>query len=187
MPLLNFGQPLGSIIQVAYFVEDIQRSMKDFTARLKVGPWYVTQPFTPHEARYRGQPTQVNLTLAIGFAGHMSFELIQQHNDAPSVYLELAQKHGYGFHHWAVPVHEFEREIETYRALGYEAAFTDITPHGYRIAYMDTTRDLPGMIELVESTDSMEERYTKMYHASVGWDGADPIRPPVKTRIAARN
>lgn len=187
MPLLNFGQPLGSIIQVAYFVEDIPQSMKDFTARLQVGPWYVTQPFTPREARYRGRPTEVNLTLAIGFAGHMSFELIQQHNDAPSVYLETVRNHGYGFHHWAVPTSAFDHEVERYRSLGYEAAFTDRTPHGYRIAYMDTTRDLPGMIELVEFTDSMEERYTKMYHASVGWDGSDPIRPPVKTHIAARN
>ena len=186
MPLLNFGQPLGSIIQVAYFVEDIQRSMKDFTARLKVGPWFVTQPFTPPEARYRGQPTKVNLTLAVGFAGHMSFELIEQHNDAPSVYREVVEKRGYGFHHWAVPTDAFDREVEKYRSLGYEAAFTDRTPHGYRIAYIDTLRDLPGMIELVEFTESMEDRYTKMYHASVGWDGADPIRPPVRTQVAAR-
>jgi hypothetical protein len=32
----------------------------------------------------------------------------------------------------------------------------------------------------------MEERYTKMYHASVGWDGTDPIRPPVQTNTAPR-
>lgn len=187
MPLLNFGQPLGGISQVAYFVEDIQRSMKDFTARLNIGPWFITEPFTPPDARYRGQPTEVKLTLAVGFAGHMSFELIEQHNDAPSVYLEVVRKRGYGFHHWAVPTDAFEREVEKYRSLGYEAAFTDRTPHGYRIAYMDTTRDLPGMIELVEFTESMEDRYTKMYLASVGWDGSDPIRPPVKTRIALRS
>ena len=185
MPLLNFGQPLGSIIQVAYFVEDIQRSMKAFTVRLNIGPWFVTAPFTPPEARYRGQPTNVNLTLAVGFAGHMSFELIEQHNKAPSVYLEVVAKRGYGFHHWAVPTDRFDQDVEQYHLLGYESAFTDRTPHGYRIAYMDTTRDLPGMIELVESTPSMEERYTRMYHASVGWDGSDPIRPPVQTKAAA--
>jgi hypothetical protein len=41
---------------------------------------------------------------------------------------------------------------------------------------VDTTRDLPGMIELMEATTALEARYTEMYLASVGWDGSDPIR-----------
>jgi len=176
MPLLNFGQPLGSIMQVAYVVENIEQSMQEFAQRLKVGPWFVTGPFTPTEGRYRGQPTEVNLTLAVGFAGHMSFELIQQHNRAPSVFRETVEKRGYGFHHWAVATDAFEHDVELHRSHGYEAAFTARSARGYRIAYMDTTRDLPGMIELIELTEGLEERYAKMYQAALGWDGADPVR-----------
>jgi hypothetical protein len=176
MPLLNFGQPLGSIMQVAYVVENIEQSMKDFAERLKVGPWFVSGPFTPTEGRYRGQPTDVNLTLAVGFAGHMSFELIEQHNRAPSVFRETVEKRGYGFHHWAVPTDAFDRDVEMHLSRGYEAAFTARSARGYRLAYMDTTRDLPGMIELIELTEGLEDRYTKMYQAALGWDGADPVR-----------
>ena len=32
------------------------------------------------------------------------------------------------------------------------------------------------MIELVEYTEAQEQVYTKVYAASVGWDGSDPIR-----------
>jgi hypothetical protein len=67
MPLLNFGQPVGGIIQVAYVVESIERSMQEFTARLKIGPWFVSGPFVPPEGIYRGRPTHMRLTLAVGF------------------------------------------------------------------------------------------------------------------------
>ncbi len=176
MPLLNFGQPLGGIIQVAYVVEDIERSMQEFTRRLRIGPWFVTGPFTPLEGRYRGQPTDINLTLAVGFCGHMSFELIEQHNEAPSVYREIVEARGYGFHHWGMAAPDLDRAVEEHRAQGYEVAFSDRSPRGFRVVYMDTTRDLPGMIELLELTPSLEARYTEMYLASLGWDGSDPVR-----------
>jgi hypothetical protein len=176
MPLLNFGQPVGGIIQVAYVVESIERSMQEFTARLKIGPWFVSGPFVPPEGIYRGRPTHMRLTLAVGFCGHMSFELIEQHDDAPSVYREMVDKRGYGFHHWGIPTSNLDAEVERYGALGYQPAFSDRSPRGYRVVYVDTTRDLPGMIELMEATTALEARYTEMYLASVGWDGSDPIR-----------
>lgn len=172
----NFGQPAGAIIQVAYVVEDIERSMREFAERLKIGPWFASGPFVPPEGRYRGQPTDMRLTLAVGFAGHMSFELIEQQDTKPSVYREIVEHRGYGFHHWAMPVEDLDAEVARYRSLGYEAAFSDRSPRGYRIVYVDTTRDLPGMIELMERTPALEARYTEMYLASVGWDGTDPVR-----------
>ena len=176
MQMLSFGQPLGSIIQVAYVVENIERSMNEFAERMKVGPWFVSGPFTPTEGLYRGQPTDVRLTLAVGFAGHMSFELIEQHNRAPSVFLEMVKKRGFGFHHWAVATDAFDREVEEHRSRGCEAAFTARSARGYRIAYMDTTQDLPGMVELIELTPGLEERYANMYRAALDWDGTNPVR-----------
>ena len=176
MSVLNFGQPVGGIIQVAYIVEDIEASMREFTQRLRVGPWFVSGPFVPPEGIYRGQPTKMRLTLAVGFSGHMSFELIEQHDDLPSVYQEVIKARGYGFHHWAVPVPDLDRAVAEHRAQGYEVAFSDRSPRGYRVVYMDTTRDLPGMIELMEMSPALEARYTEMYQASLGWDGSDPVR-----------
>lgn len=176
MPTLNFGQPAGGVIQCAYVVEHLEPAMRDFTDRLHVGPWFVSGPFVPAQGRYRGQPTDMKVTLAVGFAGHMMFELITQHDNKPSVYQELIGKRGYGFHHWAMPSSDLDRDVAKYRALGYEPAFTDISPRGARIAYFDTTRDLPGMIELIEMSERLEAIYTRMYLASVGWDGSDPVR-----------
>jgi hypothetical protein len=173
---LAFGQPEGGVVQCAYTTADIERAMKDFTARLGVGPWFVTGPFIPPEGLYRGTPTQMRLTLAIGFAGHMMIELIQQHDDAPSVYREIIARRGHGFHHWAIACKDFDAQVASHTALGYEVAFSDRSPRGVRIVYMDTTPDLPGMLEIIELTDALEQRYTMMYRASLDFDGTDPVR-----------
>ena len=103
-------------------------------------------------------------------------ELIEQHDDSPSVYHEGGGPRRYGFHHWAILTKSFDEDTERYRALGYEEAFSDRLPSGSRVVYVDSTRDLPGMIELVEHTEAQERRYTEIYEAAVGWDGRDPIR-----------
>jgi hypothetical protein len=41
---------------------------------------------------------------------------------------------------------------------------------------MDATRDLPGMIELVEPPRRRRRSTRRSTAASVGWDGSDPIR-----------
>ncbi len=172
----SFGQPLGGVIQVAYVVEDIERSMRQFSARLKNGPWFVSGPFKPSQAQYRGRATELSLTLAVGFAGHMSFELIEQHDTVPSVFRETIEARGYGFHHWAVASEAFDDDVERYRSLGDEIAFSVRSSRVYRIAYVDTTRELPGVIELIELTTGFEERYAKMHQASLAWDGTEPVR-----------
>ena len=176
MTVLAFGQPLGSIVQFAYVVEDVHRAMTDFVDRLGVGPWSLRERFQPPEGRYRGIPTSPTFSLARAFAGHAMIELIEQHDDAPSVYHGRDGLRRYGFHHWAVMTKAFDEDVARYRALGYEEAFSDRRPSGSRVAYVDSTRDLPGMIELIEHTDAQERVYAEIYRAAVDWDGRDPIR-----------
>ena len=41
---------------------------------------------------------------------------------------------------------------------------------------MDTTAQLPGYVELIELAAGFEATFSKFYRASIGWDGADPVR-----------
>jgi Glyoxalase/Bleomycin resistance protein/Dioxygenase superfamily len=173
---LQFGQPLGGICQFAYVVEEVEDAAGDFTERLGVGPWFVRGPFQPPEGRYRGEPTYASFTLARGFTGHVMVELVQQHDDSPSVYNEQSGPPRYGFHHWAMFPDDFDAALGRYLESGYEEAFSDRLPSGSRVVYVDTTRDLPGMIELVEHTEAQEAVYTAIWQASVDWDGSDPFR-----------
>ena len=176
MTMLAFDQPFGSVVQYAYVVEDLDRAIADFVDRLRIGPWSLRERFQPSEGRYRGEPTTATFSLARAFSGHVMIELIQQHDDAPSVFHEGDGPRRYGFHHWAVMTRRFDEDVARYRALGYEEAFSDRLPSGSRIVYVDSTRDLPGMIELVEHTEAQERAYADIHRAAVDWDGRDPIR-----------
>lgn len=172
---LAWGAPLGSIVQYAYFVEEMETATGEWVDRLGVGPWFAIGPFTPATGRYRGEPTEAVFTIAQAFAGRTVVELIQQHDDEPSVFNELGPS--YGFHHWGVMTKSFDEEVARYRAMGYEEAYFDTLPTtGMRVMYLDARRDLPGMIEVLEHTDAQERVYAEYYAASLDWDGTDPIR-----------
>jgi len=173
---LAWGAPLGSIVQYAYFVEEMEAAIGEWVERLGVGPWFAIGPFTPATGRYRGEPTEAVFTIAQAFAGRTIVELVEQHDDAPSVFNELGSR-GYGFHHWGVMTKSFDEEVARYRAMGYEEAYFDTLPTtGMRVMYLDARRDLPGMIEVLEHTAAQERVYAEYYEASLGWDGTDPIR-----------
>ena len=176
MALVNFGQPDNGIIQMAYVVEDIHQAMEMWAKKLKVGPWFLLDSFTGIDAQYRGKPTDNAISLAMSFAGHMMVELIQEHRPVPSVYRETIEKRGYGFHHWGVATTDFDRSLREYEAGGYQLAFFARVPTGGRVAYMDTTHDLPGMVELIELGAAFDEVFSRFYAASIGWDGSEPVR-----------
>jgi hypothetical protein len=174
--LLNFGQPIDGIIQIAYVMPDLRAAMTEWTAKLRLGPWFLFSPFKPLTQSYRGGPTDLSTSLAMAYSGHMQYELIEQHNDVPSVYRETVEKRGYGFHHWGVSAHDFDKSLAGLKEAGYELAFYAEPDRGIRVAYMDTTADLPGFIELIETGEAVEGLFTMMYQAALGWDGKDPVR-----------
>ncbi|MBS1892594.1 MAG: VOC family protein [Actinobacteria bacterium] len=173
---LAFGQPIDGIVQFAYTVEDIDRAMPIYTELLGVGPWFKRGPVVAETALYRGEPTELELTLARGFTGHSMVELIEQHNDAPSVFLESIARSGYGFHHWGVGVAEIAPAVARFTAKGYEVVLADRLPTGGEVRYLDTTKDLAGMVELIEMNPGQERHYTSFHAASLAWDGEDPVR-----------
>jgi len=175
--ILDFGQPMGGIMQVAYIVPDIRQAIEHYRTRLRTGPWFVIDHFPLFEAQYRGRPSEFDVSLALAYSGSMCVELIQQNNwETPSVYTEVQQKRGWGFHHFGVSCRDFDADVAHYKAQGHEMALYGVAGVGARAAYMDTSDVLPGMIELIEMTDKTEAFFTMMKTASDDWDGSDPVR-----------
>jgi hypothetical protein len=174
-PVLPFGRKLGDIIQYAYTVADIDTSIGYYVERFGVGPWFRRGPFTPPAARYLGETTGLTITLARAFAGNTMIELIQQHDDGPSVYRKVIEN-GHGFHHWAIGTHDADVEIARFAEAGYPVVFEDVVPSGARVVYVDATAELPGMIEILEMNQIQRELYDGFYRAALDWDGTDPVR-----------
>lgn len=176
MALLGFGQPQTGIFQMAYVVEDIHEAMRRWADELQAGPWHLLPAFAGVEPFYRGAPTEAEVALAMGFAGHMCIELIQPLDDQPSVWREGAERNGWGFHHFGVGTLAYDADLRRHLDAGHDVAFEAKVPTGGRVAYVDTTRELPGYVELVEMDDATDAAFSRFYAASVGWDGTDPVR-----------
>jgi hypothetical protein len=108
----------------------------------------------------------------------MMFELIQQHDAQPSVYRETIQQRGYGFHHWAIAAapERYDAVLAGYRQQGLQLSLEAMVSIGARAAYVDTSAELGGMIEVIEVTPVVEGLFTHIHQTSVGWDGSSPVR-----------
>ena len=177
MAHLGFGQPQTGIFQMAYVVEDIQAAMRTWADELGAGPWHLLPGFAGVEPKFRGAPTDAEVALAMGFAGHMCIELIQPNDDKPSVWRERVERHGWGFHHFGVGSLDYDADLARHVEQGHEAVYEAKVPTGGRVAYVDTTAELPGYVELIEMDEGTDVAFTRFYAASLGWDGSDPVRP----------
>jgi hypothetical protein len=177
VPNFGFGQSQTGVFQMAYVVEDIQAEMRRWADQLGAGPWHLIPAFGGVEPSFRGGPTDAEVSLAMGFAGHMCIELIQPLDDKPSVWREGVERFGWGFHHFGVGSLDFEADLVRHVEQGHEIVYEAKVPTGGRVAYVDSTKDLPGYVELCEVDAATDATFSRFYAASVGWDGSDPVRP----------
>ena len=174
---LGFGQPVGSIMQMAYVVEHMESAIEWWIRDARTGPWFLLESFTGPDHVYRGEPSRADVRIAMGFAGHMQIELIQPKDNHPSVYREMIERRGYGFHHIGIACEDVDAEIPAYLDRGYALAFRAGVPTGGQVAYLDGGPLHPGFVELIPVTPGMDQAFTRFWQASIGWDGSDPIRP----------
>lgn len=174
---MGFGARVGQTIQTAYVVKDIHQAIDWWIDEARVGPWFLLDHFLSADHVYRGAQATGDVAIAMAFAGSMCIELIQPLDDNPSVYKDLIDQRGYGFHHIGVGVSDVDGEIPAYEARGYTVAYRAQVPTGGSVAYLDNGRNDPGMLELIPATSGMDEAFTRFYAAAQNWDGSDRVRP----------
>jgi hypothetical protein len=175
---LGYGQPMEGVAQTAFIVENLEAAIRQWAADMRAGPFFVLPRFLTPGQMYRGAESRADITLAMGFAGHMLFELIQPLDENPSVYRETIERRGFGFHHLGIACTDVEAASRDYQARGYHEAFRASVPTGGEVVYLDNGEGAAkGFIELLPVTPGMDETFTRFWRASQGWDGSDPIRP----------
>ena len=117
------GQPaavtaLGPIAQLGYVVDDVSAAMEHWIGALDVGPFFYLPSPPLNDLRYRGEPTEARIAVAITYSGDLQVELIQALDDHPSPYRDFRADHGSGLHHVAHFTGDFDAAMAAYRALG---------------------------------------------------------------------
>ncbi|MEN7538667.1 VOC family protein [Aurantiacibacter flavus] len=178
MQQLGFGQPMGTIAQTAFIVPDLMAAIAHWTADMHAGPFFVLPHLLAPGQTYRGLESRADVTLAMGFAGHMMIELIQPLDTNPSVYRETIQLRGHGFHHFGIAVEDVDAASADYQARGYHEAYRASVPTGGEVVYLDNGDGAAtGFIELLPVNPAMDATFTRFWEASRDWDGSDPARP----------
>lgn len=169
----------GGVRQVGYVVRDIEKAMKHWSEVLGVGPWFYKEEVGTTEFRYKGQTSRPpRLSIALANSGALQIELIQQRDDAPSLYLDSLRAGGECAQHVAFwTLDDFEEYCDYLVSRGY------VEGHGGRMGLRGrfsyfTHPDLPsGMIEVSEMKGGKGEYFEEIRTASESWDGSAPIRP----------
>ena len=167
----------GPIIQSAWVVRNFDESRGVWIAR-GAGPFMVSRRMVIDVA-YRGQPAQLDLSVAWGQFDGMQIELVQQHDDGPSAFRDSfpdGPKGGEGSHHHLGMLNsDYDKCFNDCIARGYVAA-TSGCFNGTRFAHFDTCATFGFMTELTEATEPLLDFYQRVAEAAEGWDGSDPVR-----------
>ena len=168
-------QALGTIRQLAYVVEDLDKALDYWINTVKAGPFFVIEHCTLENQKYYGEAADADISIAIGNSGDLQIELICQHNDAPSVYRDFIQAGRVGVHHIALMPENYDETYKHYQAQGHKAAF-ECTFGGAPIVYFDTLDSVGHYIELWDNNPVFKELFLMVEDVAKDWDGSNPIR-----------
>jgi catechol 2,3-dioxygenase-like lactoylglutathione lyase family enzyme len=164
----------GQVRQIGYVVRDLERTLAGWV-ELGVGPWFVIRGM-PQRVFYRGEPCQITLSLALANSGEMQIEVIQQTDDAPSIFTEFLSSGREGFHQLAYWTEDFAATMQAVEAAGWPVAWSGGEDIGTRFAYVEPPNSPAAVVEIMELTEATTGMAAFVRDAAASWDGSDPIR-----------
>lgn len=166
---------VGPLFQNGYVVRDWRSAADHWSRLLGVGPFFAMEHVAFADCRYRGAPSAIDMSVALAYSGDLQIELIEQHNEAPSIYRDFSAVHGEGLQHLGVLVDRLDDALalEGWADRVVQAGATTV---GQRFAYVDVGCHPGGMIELIEATEAARGAFAYMKEKAAQWNGDRPIR-----------
>ena len=148
----------GEIRQLAFVVDDINQAMDFWANTLGISPFFVKRNIRFDQYHYLGKPAESpTVSIALANSGFIQIELIQQHDNAPSIYKAFLDSKQKGLQHvssWLTHQELLEKKAELLEK-GYVIAQECVIPSsGVNLVYF-ATNDGPGNV-VFEIADLME-------------------------------
>ncbi len=166
----------GDIRQNGYVVRDIEGAMRHWSATLGVGPWFYAERAPITDFTYRGAPSPIEVSIALANSGPLQLELIQQRNDAPSLYRDFLGAGHEGLQHIAYWTEDFAADRARALAAGYRIGHEGRTGNYGPFVYFDTETHPGTVVELSDIGGAKRRLFDHIERAARGWDGAEPVR-----------
>jgi hypothetical protein len=166
----------GEVRQNGYVVRDIEAAMRHWTEVLGVGPFFYVEKPPIEDFRYRGEPSPIEVSIALANSGPLQIELIQQRNDAPSMYRDFIDSGSEGLQHIAYWTGRMDAELERLERAGFEIGQSGRIGRSGRFVYYETGAHPGTVVELSEVNGPKGRFFEHVREAARTWDGSQPIR-----------
>lgn len=167
----------GAIRQNGYVVRDIEAAMTYWSTVLGVGPWFYTAHAPFQDFVYRGRPSKPDVAIALANSGPLQIELIQQHNDAPSLYRDYLSAGQEGLQHIAYWTTNFVADRQRAIDLGFRVGHEGVTGRYGPFVYFESSGHHGTVLELSDIGGLKLKLFEVIADAARDWDGRDPVRP----------
>ena len=164
------------VIQNAYYVPDIDQGIVQFNALWGLGPFFVRRHIQLENVKYRGSPSELDISAAYTQSGDLMIELVTQHDDAPSIFRDRYAADESGFHHVALDFGDHDERVAQFSAAGFEPVTSLVTSEGRGATFIDTTALLGHVTEIYRVNNSLKQLYADVRAAADGWDGKQLYR-----------
>lgn len=166
----------GEVRQNGYVVPDIEAALDHWSRVLGVGPFFYFDRVPIEQFHYRGEPSPLQVSIALSNSGPLQIELIEQRNDAPSMYRDfLARTPRGGLQHVAYWTRAFDADMERYRTAGFEVAQSGQIGADGRFVYLDCEAHPGTVIEVSEISGAKGLFFEKIAQRAAEWDGKEPV------------
>jgi catechol 2,3-dioxygenase-like lactoylglutathione lyase family enzyme len=167
----------GPIRQNGYVVRDIDAALDHWTRVLGVGPFFYFERAPIIGFRFHEEPSALEVSIALANSGDLQIELIQQRNDAPSMYRDFFAAGREGLQHVAFWTEDFDRALGAAVAGGHRVAQSGQSGGADgRFVYFAAEAHPGTVIELSEISGGKGRFFAHIRAQAESWDGSDPIR-----------
>ena len=166
----------GNVTQNGYVVRDIEAAMRHWSSVLCVGPWFYAERAPIENFQFHGAPSDCAISIALANAGTLQIELIQQRNDAPSMYRNFLDAGHEGLQHIAYWTYRFDAALDVAKTLGWTLGQSGNVGEPGRFAYFETEAHPGTVVELSETNGPKCAMFKRISAAAREWDGSDAIR-----------
>jgi len=136
------------VIQIAFVVENLEKAVRIYADKYGIRPWkiYTINSKTVKNLVKYDNKTDFSYKVAMSYIGSIEWELVEP-LDERSMYSDFVKNHGYGFHHIAFGVKNFDKALLDLKGEGGEVLQSGDW-QGTKFVHISTEDDLGFVVEL---------------------------------------
>jgi hypothetical protein len=163
----------GNIIQIAYQVDNVIESAKEWSERFLIGPFFINEHIKLSDSKVRGVDKLYDHSSAYAWNKNIMIELICDHEEVLSPRNDLG-----GIHHVAWMASNYDEERSSLKNQGFkEVLYSRVqSRQGMQFSWYEADFPIGHFIEVYEESLDLINFYTYLQEISKKWNGKEPLR-----------